>query len=236
MAFVVITDTSDAALSSLLSDTESSLRSELQTKQSLIDQTHAKLRETTALLTKEKHSLADLQRKAEERKALRQRIANHRRANNQQRAQLSQLLVAYTKPGDQPEPIRPNIKVGEADAGLEVDTTTLIVDYEGIGPPAPNQREYLAALPPTPVLRARATAYMKNNARLEMQAKNLQSQSSELESQLRKVVSLCTGIEEGMVDEMVDSLNAAVQSEGGEDVEVGRVREFLRKVEGGFEE
>jgi regulatory protein SWI6 len=36
----------------------------------------------------------------------------------------------------------------------------------------------------------------------------------------------------GRVDEMVAGLVAAVESERGEDVEVGRVREFLRRVEG----
>lgn len=33
------------------------------------------------------------------------------------------------------------------------------------------------------------------------------------------------------MDEMVGGLCAAVESEGAEDVEVGRVREFLRRVE-----
>ena len=49
------------------------------------------------------------------------------------------------------------------------------------------------------------------------------------------MVSLCTGVEESKVDEMVDGLSIAVESEGGEDVEVARVREFLRRVEGGVE-
>ena len=99
----------------------------------------------------------------------------------------------------------------------------------------PHQRDYLATLPPTAVLKARLIAYRKNNARLETLAKSLQSQSSELEAQLRKVVSLCTGVEENKVDEMVDGLSIAVESEGGEDVEVARVREFLRRVEGGVD-
>lgn len=231
-SFLVIKTDMLAALSTLIADTESSFRSELQTKQSLIDQTHTKLRETTSLLTEEKRRLAELQRKSEERRALRQRIANHRRANDYQRSQLSQILHTNAKPGDPPEPVRPAIKVGEADAGLEVELTALVPAHDGTRSAPPHPREYLATLPPTPVLRARTTAYRKNNTRLEAQAKNLQSQSSELEAQLRKVVSLCTGIDEGTVDEMVDSLNAAVQSEGGEDVEVGRVREFLRRVEG----
>lgn len=45
-------------------------------------------------------------------------------------------------------------------------------------------------------------------------------------------MSLSTGIPEDKVDGMVDGLIAAVASEGGDDVEVGRVREFLRRVEG----
>ena len=219
------------AISSLLSDTESSFRSELQTKQSLIDQTHAKLRETTSLLSEERRRLTDLQRKSDERKALRQRIANLRRANDQQRAQL--LSTANGRPGSAPAEIRTDIKVGEADAGLEIDASILSPSHDFTQSPTllPQQRQYLATLPSTAVLRARVTAYQKNNARLEAQAKILQSQSSELEGQLRKVVSLCTGVEETRVDEMVDGLYAAVESEGGEDVEVGRVREFLRRVE-----
>ena len=129
--------------------------------------------------------------------------------------------------------IRTDIKVGEADAGLEIDTSVL--SPSGATQPLPllpYQREYIASLPPSAVVKARAIAYRKNNARLEAQAKSLQSQSSELEAQLRKVVSLCTRVPEDRVDEMVDGLSAAVESEGGEDVEVGRVRDFLRRVEG----
>ena len=214
------------AISALLTETESAFRSELQTKQSLIDQTHAKLREQTALLSEERRRLADFQHKSEERKALRQRVANLRRANEQQRAQ----LVAHNS--QTANDIRSDIKVGEADAGLAIDAATLSAADSTL---LPHQREYLATLPPAAVLKARVIAYRKNNARLEALAKSLQSQSSGLEAQLRKVVSLCTGVEESKVDEMVDGLSVAVESEGGEDVEVARVREFLRRVEGGVE-
>ena len=46
-------------------------------------------------------------------------------------------------------------------------------------------------------------------------------------------MSLCRGVEEGRVDECVEGLVVAVESEKGEDVEVGRLREFLRKVGAG---
>lgn len=46
------------------------------------------------------------------------------------------------------------------------------------------------------------------------------------------MVALCTGVGDGMVEELLGGLVAAVESERGEDVEVGRVRDFLRRVEG----
>ena len=220
------------AITTLLSDTESSFRSEIQAKQSLIDQTHTKLRETTSLLNEERRRLAELQRKSDDRKALRQRIANLRRANDQQRAYLSSNVNG--RPPTSPTEIRPDIKVGEADAGLDIDTAILPLshDHSEFLQILPQQREYLATLPPTAILKARTTAYQKNNARLEAQTKNLQDQSSELETQLRKLICLCLSLEESQLDHLIVSLHTAVESEGGEDVDLARVREFLRRVEG----
>lgn len=213
-----------AALSTLLSDTQSSYQSELQTKQSLIDQTHTKLRESTAALAQERRRLEEHQRTQEERGALRQRVHNLRLANERKRAQ----LLAMNTPTAE---IRTDIKVGEADAGLDIDISVLGSPMEPFVM-TPEKRACIANLPPTAVLKARATAYRKHNARLEEEAKILQSQSGHLESQLRKIVNLSTGIPEDKVDEMVDGLIAAVASEGGEDVEVARVRQFLMRVEG----
>ena len=124
------------------------------------------------------------------------------------------------------------IKIGEADAGLEVVASKL--PTSNAGQPltiTAAQREYLSSLPPTEVLLARAAAYGRNNSKLQGQAKSLQSRSSELEAQLRRVVTLCTGVPDEKVDGMAEGLVAAIESERGEDVEVGRVREFLRRVE-----
>ena len=215
-------------MSTLVSDTQSSFQSELQTKQSLLDQTHNKIRESTASLAEERRVLAELQHKSEDRKARRLRIENLRLANDRKRA----ILLSRANPGTKPTSIRDDIKVGEADAGLEIDTT-ILDDLNETFTLTPAKREYLKTLPSAAVLNARATAYRKHNARLEAEAKNLQCQSIGLENQLRKIVSLCTGVPEEKVDEMVDGLEAAIRSEGDDDVEVGRVREFLRKVEGG---
>jgi hypothetical protein len=64
-----------------------------------------------------------------------------------------------------------------------------------------------------------------------MQVKQLRSRSAELEEKYKKVVSLCTGVEENKVGGLLDGLVKAVESEGRM-VEVNRIRDFLRKVDG----
>ena len=137
-----------------------------------------------------------------------------------------------SRSGSAPLEARADVKVGEADAGLEIDSSLAKVDLVDPGELDPQRFAHVSSLPPARVLQARVLAYGRNNARLEGQAKDLASKSTELEGQLRKVVALCTGVEQSRVDEMIAGLVAAVESERGEDVEVGRVREFLRRVEG----
>lgn len=121
-----------------------------------------------------------------------------------------------------------DVKIGEADAGLEIDAASLPERMEDL---LPEQVAYLTSLPPTRILGARAVAYEHNNSALREQAKGLRGRSSELEAKLRRVVAICTGVGGSAVEAMVGGLVVAVESERGEDVEVGRVREFLRRVE-----
>lgn len=83
------------------------------------------------------------------------------------------------------------------------------------------------------VLQARISAYLSHNTQLQHRADELKSRSSELEGLYRKVISLCTGVAEEKVEEALPGLVAAVESErnGMGEGEVGRVREFLRRVD-----
>lgn len=219
-------------MQNLLTDTTTSFKSELQQKQSLIDQTHAKLRESTSLLNEERRRLEALQQKADKRKELRNQIANLRRANAEHRAQLAAASsMNGTGSGSMEAQLKSDIKIGDADAGLTVDTSLFNTGSTSPTSLTPQQTQQLAALPSVPVLNARTAAYKRVNARLEAQLKEYKSRSSELEAQMKKIVGICTGVGEEKVDEMLDGLQAAVDSERGEEVEVGRVREFLRKVE-----
>ncbi|KAF2722910.1 apses-domain-containing protein, partial [Polychaeton citri CBS 116435] len=87
---------------------------------------------------------------------------------------------------------------------------------------------------PLQVLRARLSAYEINNHNLERQKEELHSRSAELENLYRKVVSICTGYSEDEVETNLEALMAAVDSEQGAlgEADVGRVRDFLRKVGG----
>ena len=84
----------------------------------------------------------------------------------------------------------------------------------------------------TTFLRHRLDTYTQSNAALLNRSRKLKEKDGQLEQMYRKVVSLCTKVEESRIEDCLESLVAALDSEEGEGVEVGRVREFLRKVEG----
>jgi hypothetical protein len=60
----------------------------------------------------------------------------------------------------------------------------------------------------------------------------LREKDGQLEVMYRKVVSLCTKVDEERVDSVLDLLVQALESDPLEGADVGRVKEFLRKVEG----
>ncbi|KAL8992601.1 MAG: hypothetical protein Q9188_007548 [Gyalolechia gomerana] len=211
------------SVTTLLDDAKKAFEAERQKKQVLINQAHENLRENKSRLAEERERLQELQRKSDERKNLRIKVTNLQRANQILRNSL----------GNRPD-LRTNITIGEADAGLEVETSKLPSresSYSASLDPASPEARYLDSLPPTEVLQARAQAYKANNDRLDAQVSSLRNQSSELEKQLKKVVSLCTRVEVERVDELLPKLMAAVESERGEEMEMSRLHDLLRQVE-----
>ncbi|KAI9816293.1 MAG: transcriptional regulator swi6 [Pycnora praestabilis] len=219
-----------SSMSSLLSQTEQDFTAEVRAKQDLIDETLNQLRERSSSLGEERRRLEDLERKAAARAEMKQKVQNLRRAADDQRYRLSQNGMTN---GDTTHPM---VLIGEADTGLEIkaeDLPEAILMGETSQPPL-NQKQfnYLSSLPPPNVLHARLTAYTKNNRVLRDYASQLRSRSSELEEKYRKVVSMCTGVEVDKVDQHIGGLVQAVESEGGEVVDLGRIKDFLRRVEG----
>ena len=224
-----------SALKLLIANTETSFAAQMREKQSLIEQTHLRLRESAASLAEERRRLDSLRQKAEKRQHLRSRISNLKEANE----------AARTALGVGEGEVNRDVRIGEADGGLDVDVEILPLSLlpsssggnQKILPGLmEEQTRYVAALPSGLILRTRVGVYRRLNERLEGEKRGLGARSQELEGTLRQVLALCTGVGEERVGEVVGGLEKAVKSEGrlGEG-EVGRVREFLRRVEGARE-
>ena len=170
----------------------------------------------------ERTRLNELQQKARGREERRQKIANHQRHNNERRNRLEQSKneidgleqiqeIDFTKYG---VPI-------ETDKDIESIKALSDVDAE----------DALRNFPSKSDLEVRLKAYNEHNTRLQSLLESLRERSSELEGKYRKVVSMCTRTPEAEVDDMLGQLLEAVTSEQSRASDMGRVREFLRRVE-----
>ncbi|TAQ91636.1 hypothetical protein B7494_g97 [Chlorociboria aeruginascens] len=221
------------SITQLLTQTEEEFIREMATKQAGIDSIHVKLRESSAILGEERRRLETLQQRAREREERKIKIGNLTRAVEDEKAKLYQLQQQYGQPNDSDK----EMVLGDADKGLalpELPANILSnINPSAHQPPVLDQahRQLLASLPPTHVLCARLNAYKWNNHLLEDNVRGLQSKSTDLAAKYRKIISLCTRVEEDKVDSVLENLLRAVESEQN-DVELGRVREFLQRVDG----
>ena len=222
-------------MTELLTSTDLSLKSELTKRQSLIDAAHFKLRDSTNQLGTDRRRASRLQAKADARSTIRTQISNLRRSNSEQRKRaLQPQPKGHHHSTSDPSTLQTNIKIGEADLGLKIDTLSLPAPSTGSSNLSTVHVGALKSLPQTQLLGARLSGYRHTNAHLQVRARELQSRSCDLERQLKRVVGLCTGVgDDGeKVEGMLEGLQTAVESERDEDIEVGRVREFLRRVDG----
>jgi regulatory protein SWI6 len=222
-----------AAIRGLFTASNEQFTNESREKQDELDKLNIRLRDESLALAEDRQRLQDLQAKARQKRELEQKIANLKRANADLRSELSE------RDGHLPNGVPAHVAIGEADKGLDFDGRLGQVeqlfpdgeeDIDPNGALSPDQRAFLSSMERAEVLRGRTTAYQQHNAQLESQADQLRSRSHELEERYRKIVSLCTGEEVDKVDEKLDSLLQAVMSDQKDEVELGKVRDFLRLV------
>jgi regulatory protein SWI6 len=208
---------------------------ELAELQAILDSTNMQVRDAGGALAAERQKLEDLQAKIREKHELRQKIANLVRANAELKASLS------PGNGQLANGVSENVAIGEADRGLDFDgrlssiEQTLPTGEESVDPDGPlssDQRALVSVLERAEVIHGRVKAYQQHNSHLENEAHSLKKMSQELEDRYRKIVSICTGAKVTTVDEMLDNLLQAVISEVEECAELGKVRDFLRMVQG----
>lgn len=128
-----------------------------------------------------------------------------------------------------------DIKIGEADAELGIDTEVIPLSPE-LRPPRefpPDLRNYLAVLPPAAVLEARSAAYERNNAHLSSHQKTLETRSIDLESKLERILEKLHRCKEEslvqVIDRVLKEMKGKKEGEGKESVGVLRLSKILRR-------
>jgi phage shock protein A len=225
---------------------------EARLKQDTIDRTNETIAQLSALQKQEQDRLEQLRSRLRLRQDRAKRIANLKRWLEPQRHNLAvstgadpreKRKIGYAdvdgagvivRADDLPRELR---EAGEhlirkASDGPSYLSTPLPVDLSLIAQSLQHQPNSLATLPSISTLRHRLEVYTQNNRNLAERRQKLKEKDGQLEVMYRKVVSLCTKVDEERIDGVLEGLVLALESDPLDGVEVGRVREFLRKVEG----
>ena len=227
-----------SAFDSAFAESQEEFHTEEREKQEILDQINTKVRDSSSLLSEDRRRLEELQKRAAESTELDQKVSNLRRSAAELRNKLSQ--PNGHAGGGSRRHIMENITIGEADKGLDANGTIGKIDElfpTDINFPVDSdeQAACLASLERPEVLSARVNAYRRHNETLEARARQLKSRSSELEERYRKMVSLCTGVKQEKVDEMLGPMSTAVVSEQMSHTQapsdLGRVRNFMRMLQ-----
>jgi regulatory protein SWI6 len=186
---------------------------EMRQVQERVDSSTSQIREISAqqnvITQKVEQQLAQL-RGRQERK---QRIQNLHRAIKDMRERIA-------AQGHHPSSPLPTLSIGDADKSFPT--------HNPANPPSSPQ-EHVRQLPDLHTLSTWLSTYNSLNASLAAHLNTLKARDGELEVKYRKVVSLCTNVDESKVDQVLGQLVVAVETETERDD--GRVREFLRRVE-----
>ncbi|KAK3714298.1 transcriptional regulator swi6 [Vermiconidia calcicola] len=216
-----------ASMTSMLTSSLASHKELLRLRTEQIDHLNAQIRDFSNLQKQDLERLQEIKERVRIRSERQAKIANLKRSIAEKRTRQSSQRSSPPSENDINPPWLD-------ESGQEI----LQFSSQSDGSPNALQRQFLTSNLPSPrTLRAHLAAYVAHTSLLQHQADELKSRSAELEGMYRKVVSLCTGVEPGKVEASLPALVAAVESERGAlgQQEVGRVREFLRRVDGGGE-
>lgn len=184
----------------------------MKAKQVSLDTLHSTLRTTSSQLGDARRTLEHLSATLKKQQLARQKVANLSHAREEEQIRLMK---------DQSNSSQPNPSTSwqtELAAMLEAAEDSPTAGGESL-------------LPPAAVLKARVRALEGRRDMTRKMVHALKGRSRDVEVKYRRVVALCTGVQEAEVDAVVDGLLKAVESER-EELEIGRVRRFLGGVEG----
>ncbi|KAF2161068.1 hypothetical protein M409DRAFT_59346 [Zasmidium cellare ATCC 36951] len=212
-----------ASMTSMLTQNLASHKELLRTRTEQIDKLNEQIRELSTMQKQDLETLQEMRERVRLREERKQKVANLKREIEKKKAASKKAQGRRVNAKSANVELKPSWLDEITGDMSNLDTSN-------------GQQKQLAVerLPSASTLQARLNAYQTSNGKLEQDANQLRSRSIELEALYRKVVSLCTGVAEDKVEESLPGLVAAIESEKGGigEQEVGRVREFLRRVDG----
>ncbi|KAF2870637.1 apses transcription factor-like protein [Massariosphaeria phaeospora] len=240
---------SNLVMNGILQSASMQFTQEVRLKQDNIDRTNEQIANLSTQQKMEQHRLETLRTRLRQRQDRTKRISNLQRWLEPQRHNLAvhtgsdlreKRAIGYAdmegaglivRGDDLPHELRAagDHLMRRSSDGLSYLSTPLPIDTTHL---AQHNAAQLANLPSIQTLRHRLDVYAQNNKNLADRSRKLKEKNGQLELMYRKVVSLCTKVDEGRIDSVLEGLVQALDSDPLDGVEVGRVREFLRKVEG----
>ncbi|KID76491.1 Start control protein cdc10 [Metarhizium brunneum] len=204
-----------ASITHLLGETGTAFQQEMKSKQVSLDAMHATLRTTSTQLGDARRNLEQLTSTVKKQQLARQKVSNlaHAREDEQLR------LMNEQQRSSQPNPSAS----WETELSAMLEAAEESTNSGGFGSES--------MLPTASILRSRIRAMEARREVTRKMVSALKGRSRDVEIKYRRVVALCTGVQEGEVDAVVDNLLKAVESERDE-LDIGRVRRFLGGVEG----
>ncbi|PHH92457.1 hypothetical protein CDD83_7310 [Cordyceps sp. RAO-2017] len=205
-----------ASITHLLNETGAAFQQEMKSKQASLDALHTTLRTTSTQLGEARRNLEHLTATLKRQQLARQKVSNlaHAREDEQLRLMNEQSRSSQPNPSSSWE----TELAAMLEAAEESSASGGGFGSEGM-------------LPSAAVLRARIRAIEGRRDVTRKMVQALKGRSRDVEVKYRRVVALCTGVQEAEVDAVVDGLLKAVESER-EELDIGRVRRFLGGVEG----
>lgn len=200
----------------LLGETAAIAQDELKKKQDTLDELHSGLRTSSTRLTETRRNLESLREKLKQQQLHRQKVANLSRELENIQYRMGSIEQQHAS------------SQNSSAAAWEEDLDTAISSTSTSSHP---DKAATSSLPDANILSARLKATTDVLTTMKGKVSSLQGSSRDTEYKYRRLVALAASCPEEQVDELLEGLVRAVQSEKGE-LEIGRVRKFLGGVDG----
>lgn len=194
-------------MKNLLAETAALAQEELSKKQQTLEELQTALRANSSKLAETRRNVEAVKEKLRQQQINKQQVANLSR--ELEKLQYTMGHVDNAQASEQ----------SNSAAAWEDELITAIT----AGKPA-------SALSDAKILRARLKATTEVLSTMKDKVASLQGSSRDIEYKYRRLVSLAANCPEDQVDDLLQSLVRAVQSEKGE-LEIGRVKKFLGGVD-----